>query len=74
MATKNTSILSVGDTFHYDGYKHHVVAIFRDTDEGGHEGTLYVLKHFGKHKRWWHYEVMSEWAYQLKAECNLIKP
>lgn len=58
-------VLPIGHTFRYDGYKYHVVGIFTD-DHGNDDGCLYVVKYYGKHKQWWHYEVWSAFDYDLR--------
>ena len=35
----------------YD-YKYHLVLSFEDQGE-----TYYVVRYYGKHKQWWHYEI-----------------
>lgn len=56
-------VLPIGHTFRWNGYKYHVVLWFRDkhTDD-----FLYVMKYYGKHKQWWHYEVWSAFEYDLR--------
>lgn len=49
-------------TFHYQGYKYHVVMTFEDRGE-----VFVVVKYYGKHKRWWHYEVWSLFEFELKT-------
>ena len=38
-------------------YKYHIVLSFEDNGE-----TFYVVKYFGKHKQWWHYEIWDSWT------------
>ena len=52
----NTKILPRGYKYHFRGYLYHVVLSFQDS---GNEDTMYVVKYYGKHKQWWHYEVIS---------------
>ena len=49
-------------TFHWCGAKYHYVTSFED---GG--DTLHVVKYFGKHKQWWHYEVWRD----VVLQCTL---
>ena len=49
----------VGETYHiYRGfrrkYKIHIVAIV--------DGGMVVYKFYGKHKQWWHYEIVNRIA------------
>ena len=30
---------------------------------------LYVMKYYGKHRQWWHYEVWDAWQY----DCRIRK-
>ena len=52
----NTSILPQGFKYRDGDYLYHVVLSFRDS---GTKDIMYVVKYFGKRKRWWHYEVVS---------------
>lgn len=54
-----------GSTFHYLDYKYHIVGYIRDGEE-----TVVVVKYFGKHRRWWHYEVWTEFEAGLKIKQN----
>lgn len=47
-------------------YKYHVVAILQNEPI-----PQVVLKHFGRHKQWWHYEVESEEGMQYAFEIGL---
>ena len=63
--------IEVGDTFYRkdykrNPYKHHIVAILKDENE-----TQVVYKYFGKHKRWWHYEIMSLTNFEYGFEIGL---
>ena len=49
-------------TFHWMGYKYHYVTSIEDCGS-----TLHVVKYFGRHKQWWHYEVWSD----LILQCTL---
>lgn len=60
--------LTIGTTFWFEERKHHVVAVCKDGDN-----LIYVLKYFGIHKRWWHYEVMEHWRLELKLDYHLVK-
>lgn len=44
-----------GDKFRCDGYLYHIVLPFEDNGE-----MLYVVKYYGKYRKWWHYDVFSE--------------
>ena len=70
---ETNAILPIGYTFHYERYKYHVVAWFKDPNGNDPDEILYVVKYFGKHKQWWHYEVMEDWAYRDRLESGLIK-
>ena len=59
-------ILRIGHTFKWDGYKYHVVEIVRESDGKGGVNLLYVVKYYGKHKQWWHYEVWNCWEYDMR--------
>jgi len=60
--------LTVGTTFWYQERKYHVVAVVVDGDE-----LIYVLKYFGLHKQWWHYEVMEHQRFEIVLDCHLVK-
>lgn len=60
--------LTVGTTFWYEERKYHVVAVVVDGDH-----LIYVLKYFGIHKRWWHYEAMEHLKFKTALDCNLVK-
>lgn len=45
-----------GFTFRYQDRLYHIVLAFQDGED---EETMYVVKYYGKHKQWWHYEVIS---------------
>ena len=49
-------LLPRGHTFHWEGDEH--------TDN-----ILYVMKYYGKHRQWWHYEVWDAWQY----DCRIRK-
>lgn len=55
--------MKIGDTFYKkrDDRKYHIVNIFIDKDV-----ELIVYKFFGKHKRWWHYEIEE---YETFEDC-----
>jgi len=38
-------------------YKYHIVLSFEDNGE-----TFYVVKYYGIHKQWWHYEIWDSWT------------
>ena len=55
--------LSMGDCFYEKQYlyKYHLVAIVDDKPD-----KQIVFKYYGRHKQWWHYEIvplyrMNEW-------------
>ncbi|MFA6875685.1 MAG: hypothetical protein WCQ87_03525 [Parabacteroides sp.] len=52
--------------FHYQGYLYHVVLSFHD------EETFFVVKWWGKHKQWWHYEVMSHETLMLVLKYDKL--
>lgn len=56
-------VLPNGHTFRWQGYKYHVMFSFRDEHTND---FLYVMKYYGKHKQWWHYEVWSAFDYDLR--------
>lgn len=56
-------VLPLGHTFRYNGRKYHVMLWFRDEQA---DDFLYVMKYYGKHEQWWHYEVWSAWEYDWK--------
>ena len=43
-------------TYRYRGYLYHLVLTFEDNGE-----KMHIVKYYGKHKQWWHYEVWSDW-------------
>lgn len=59
--------LTVGTTFWYEERKHHVVASIMDGDK-----LIYVLKYFGIHRRYWHYEVMEHWRLEMKLDYDIV--
>ena len=56
-------LLPNGHTFRYEGRKYHVMFWFRDEHT---DNILYVMKYYGKHKQWWHYEVWDAFLYDLR--------
>ena len=44
-----------GETFRKKGYKYHVVRTFVDDGE-----KMCIVKYYGKHLQWWHYEIMTD--------------
>ena len=56
-------IVPIGSTFQYEGYKHHVVNSFLDEGTGYY---IYVVRYYGKHKQWWHYEVWDSFEYDMR--------
>ena len=55
--------LKPGDTFQDDGYKCHIVANLKKDDR-------IVFKHYGKHKRHWHYHIEHYYWFELKMLTN----
>lgn len=49
-----------------DKRKYHVVCILDKEDE-----PQIVYKYFGIHKRWWHYEIQSLYAFNMYFESGL---
>ena len=43
-------------SIHPRQYKYHIVLSFEDNGM-----TFYVVKYFGIHKQWWHYEIWESW-------------
>lgn len=41
----------------------HLVLPFEDQGE-----TYYVVRYYGKHKQWWHYEVWDSWTMAFNKE------
>lgn len=59
----NTSILPRGFKYRDGNYLYHVVLSFQDSET---EDIMYVVKYYGKHKQWWHYEVVrASWIEHL---------
>lgn len=56
-------IVPIGSTFQYEGYKYHVVNSFLDEGTGYY---IYVIRYYGKHKQWWHYEVWDAFEYDMR--------
>ena len=38
-------------------YKYHLILSFEDNGK-----VFYVVKYYGIHKQWWHYEIWDEWT------------
>lgn len=49
-------LLPCGFKYRHSDYLYHVVLSFQDSDT---EDIMYIVKYYGKHKQWWHYEVIS---------------
>lgn len=49
-------LLPRGFKYHFGDYLYHVMLSFQDSET---EDIMYVVKYYGKHKQWWHYEVIS---------------
>ena len=56
-------VLPNGHTFRYNNRKYHVMFHFRDEQT---DNFLYVVKYYGKHQQWWHYEVWDAFEYDLR--------
>jgi len=63
-AKKIVSRMPVGTKFKHNGYLKHVLAIV-DEDR-------IVVKYFGKHKQWWHYEVLEAFSLAVEFEGKEI--
>lgn len=50
-------ILQRGFTFRYQDRLYHIVLAFQDGED---EETMYVVKYYGRYKKWWHYTIMSD--------------
>jgi hypothetical protein len=63
-------IIPNGSTFRYEGYKYHVVKCIEDdlTKE-----LIYVVRYYGKHKQWWHYEAWTQKVFVIRIENGLCK-
>lgn len=46
--------------YHYYGLVYHYVATVVDDGQ-----RVYIVKYFGKRKRWWHYEAIPEYALEI---------
>lgn len=46
-------------------YKYHLVLTFEDNGE-----IFYVVKYYGIHKQWWHYEIWDSWTMACNKECG----
>lgn len=44
-------------------YKYHLVLTFEDNGE-----IFYVVKYYGIHKQWWHYEIWDSWTMSFNKE------
>ncbi len=44
-------------------YKYHIVLEFNDNGD-----TFYVVKYYGIHKQWWHYEIWDSWTMAFNKE------
>ena len=51
-------------------YKYHLVLSFEDQGK-----TYYVVRYYGLHKQWWHYEIWDEWtmAFNKKSGYKIVK-
>lgn len=55
----NETIFPNGFTFRDRDYKYHVVTHFYDNSNGETE-LFYVVKYFGKKRKYWHFEIQCE--------------
>lgn len=44
-------------------YKYHLVLSFEDKGD-----IFYVVRYYGIHKQWWHYEVWDSWTMAINKE------
>lgn len=54
-----------GQTFRYNDYKFHYVMSFEDNGE-----IMHIVKYFGKHFQWWHYEVITHFELRYRLESQ----
>jgi hypothetical protein len=68
---QNIFNLEPGDCFynHQDHYKHHIVLLLLNEPI-----PQIIYKYFGKHKRWWHYQIESMYGFNLMWESKLYAP
>ena len=50
----DVATLKRGTKFRHKGYLYHVLCVCDDNDT-----TLIIVKHFVKHRKWWHYDIME---------------
>lgn len=55
----------VGQTFYYEGYLNHIVAVLKDKFT---EEVVVVYRYYGKTKQWWHYGVITTTALDAQFE------
>lgn len=46
-----------GFEYRFRNYRYHVVISFQESEK---EEIMYVVKYYGKHHRWWHYEIVGQ--------------
>lgn len=44
-------------------YKYHLVLSFEDKGD-----IFYVVRYYGIHKQWWHYEIWDSWTMAFNKE------
>lgn len=56
-----------GDKYHiccgYYGFRPYLIHVLAIVDN-----NMIVIKWYGKHKQWWHYEVLSDWELEDKIK------
>lgn len=55
--------LKEGDTFSYDGDKHHILVNLKKEEQ-------IVFKYYGKHKQYWHYDVESYFWFEIRMRVE----
>lgn len=64
----------IGATFHYQKRKYHIVGHCEYYDpKTGYKIFIYIVKYYGIHKQWWHYEAMTAEAFNIYLKYGLIK-
>jgi hypothetical protein len=65
---ENIHNLKIGSVFYEinEDYKYHVINIFKDNDS-----NIIVFKYYGKHKQWWHYEVIELWKFNMRIKHEI---
>lgn len=64
-----TPLLTIGTKFRYmklhDNYLYHVRSVV--------DNNIVVVKYYGKHKQWWHYEIQSMYKIWLAYKDDCLK-